>query len=65
MLTFYALRLQALVSQELMGNRQRKNFHKLFRKYSKVKQISIDWYVASSMLLNVEELSKMVSCHLY
>lgn len=26
-----------------MGNRQRKNFLKLFRKYSKVKKTSIDW----------------------
>ncbi|TDH66723.1 hypothetical protein CCR75_005974 [Bremia lactucae] len=34
---------EALVSQELMGNRQRKNFLKLFRKYSKVKKIAIDW----------------------
>ncbi|CAI5739480.1 unnamed protein product [Peronospora destructor] len=34
---------EALASQELMGNRQRKNFLKLFRKYSKVKQTSIDW----------------------
>ncbi|KAF1795588.1 Nucleotide-diphospho-sugar transferase [Phytophthora cactorum] len=34
---------EALASQELMGNRQRKNFLKLFRKYSKVKKTSIDW----------------------
>ncbi|CEG38253.1 utp-glucose-1-phosphate uridylyltransferase [Plasmopara halstedii] len=34
---------EALVSQELMGNRQKKNFLKLFRKYSKVKTSSIDW----------------------
>ncbi|ETL86701.1 hypothetical protein L917_13904 [Phytophthora nicotianae] len=34
---------EALASQELMGSRQRKNFLKLFRKYSKVKKTSIDW----------------------
>ncbi|EGZ16270.1 hypothetical protein PHYSODRAFT_510163 [Phytophthora sojae] len=34
---------EALASQELMGNRQRKNFLKLFRKYSKTKKTSIDW----------------------
>ncbi|KAE8987633.1 UTP--glucose-1-phosphate uridylyltransferase [Phytophthora fragariae] len=34
---------EALASQELMGNRQRKNFLKLFRKYSKAKKASIDW----------------------
>ncbi|RLN67354.1 hypothetical protein BBJ29_003088 [Phytophthora kernoviae] len=34
---------EALSQHELMGNRQRKNFLKLFRKYSKLKKTSIDW----------------------
>lgn len=40
--------VQALSSLELMGSRQRKNFLKLFRKYSKFKKNVIEWCVRSS-----------------